>query len=306
MEDYGLEAKTYMAEPALAAAPKVKRPMTNTEKERNERRKAAFAELKALNPKVKWTNASKLTSFRNKGNTEGERAFMEAILVPAEAAGNAAAATAVAANKNVPAAVNAAQNAVLNEAGEVANKVANKYSRNNVKASLMRVMSKYNLKPSGAVIQQLLGLRRKGLNNTQFLAELNAKTAATAAKRAAKTLKKNNKAKNVLTQKTWKNIKQQVDMNVAASGLKVNALNRRALGVSRKNRPNLTVANFMRNRAPRKRKTKKNFQRNTYNVQKAKNKAMQNYYNQKKGQREREVFNFAPEGNMNRLENFLK
>ena len=244
---------------APVMAPKVKRPMTNTEKERNQRRKAAFAELKAVNPKAKWTNASKLISFRNKGNSEGERAFMESILVPAEAAGNAAAAQAVANNSNVTSAVNAAQNAVLNDAAAAANGVAKKFSRNNAKASLMRVMAKYNLKPSGALIQQLLGLHRKGQNNGAFLAELNAKASATAAKRAAKTLKKANKAPAVLTQKAWKNIKQQVNMNVAASGFKVNALNRRALAFSRKARPNLSVANFMRNRVPRKRRTKKFF-----------------------------------------------
>jgi len=238
-------------------APKLKRPMTNTEKERNERRKAAFAELKRMNPKAKWTNASKLISFRNKGNSEGERAFMESILVPAEAAGNAAAAQAVAKNRQVEPAVNAAQRDVLKKAAQTAKSVAKKFSRNNAKASLLRVMKKYDLKPSGAVIQQLLGLHRKGKNNTEFLAELNAKSAAAAAKRANTTVKKARFAPNVFTAKTWKNIKQQVDANVAASGIKVNALNRRALAVSRKARPNLSVANFMRNRAPHKRRTKK-------------------------------------------------
>jgi hypothetical protein len=238
-------------------APKLKRPMTNTEKERNERRKAAFAELKRMNPKAKWTNASKLISFRNKGNSEGERAFMESILVPAEAAGNAAAAQAVAKNRQVEPAVNAAQRDVLKKAAQTAKSVAKKFSRNNAKASLLRVMKKYDLKPSGAVIQQLLGLHRKGKNDTEFLAELNAKSAAAAAKRANTTVKKARFAPNVFTAKTWKNIKQQVDLNVAASGIKVNALNRRALAVSRKARPNLSVANFMRNRAPHKRRTKK-------------------------------------------------
>ena len=247
---------------AVPEAPKFKRPMTNTEKERNERRKAAFAELKRMNPKAKWTNASKLISFRNKGNSEGERAFMESILVPAEAAGNAAAAQAVAKNKPVEAAVNAAQRDVLKKAAQTAKSVAKKFSRNNAKASLLRVMKKYDLKPSGALIQQLLSLHRKGKNNTPFLAELNAKSAESAAKRANKTLKKARFAPNVFTAKTWKNIKQQVDANVAASGIKVNALNRRALAFSRKARPNLSVANFMRNRAPHRRRTKKNVPRN--------------------------------------------
>lgn len=246
--------------------PKVKRPMTNTEKERNERRKAAFAELKRMNPKAKWTNASKLISFRNKGNSEGERAFMESILVPAEAAGNAAAADAVANNKPIEPAVNAAQRNVFKNAAATARSVAKKFSRNNAKASLLRVMKKYELKPSGALIQQLLGLHRKGKNNTAFLAELNAKSAATAAKRANATVKKARFAPNVFTAKTWKNIKQQVDLNVAASGIKVNALNRRALAFSRKARPNLGVANFMRNRLPRKR-TKRVPENNRYALQ---------------------------------------
>ena len=255
----------------IAPPPKVKRPMTNTEKERNQRRKTAFAELKELNPKAKWTNASKLISFRNRGNTEGERAFMESILVPAEAAGNAAAAQAVAMNKPVIEAVNVAQANVFKEAAAAANGVAKKFSRNNAKASLMRVMAKYNLKPSGAIIQKLLGLHRMGKNNTDFLTELNAKSAASAAKRAAKTLKKSSRAPKILTQKAWKNIKQQVDMNVTASGLKVNALNRRALTFARKNRPNLTVGNFMRNRIPRIRKSRKVFpvkpEFNQYDIQ---------------------------------------
>jgi len=264
MNNQGIGPLTINSAPAVAAvpfmaAPKVKRPMTNTEKERNQRRKAAFAELKLSNPKAKWTNASKLISFRNKGNTEGERAFMESLLVPAEAAGNAAAAQAVANNRDVEPAVRAAQNSVLKNAAAAANKTAKKFSRNNAKASLMRVMSKYNLKPNAVLIQKFLSLHRQGKNNSEFLAELNAKTSAAAAKKAGQTLKKAKFAQEVLTQKAWKNIKQQVDMNVAASGLKVNALNRRALAFSRKNRPNLTVANFMRNRAPRKRPTRKVF-----------------------------------------------
>ena len=247
--------------------PKVKRPMTNTEKERNERRKAAFAELKRMNPKAKWTNASKLISFRNKGNSEGERAFMESILVPAEAAGNAAAANAMAKNRPIEPAVNAAQREVLKNAAQTAKSVAKKFSRNNAKASLLRVMKKYELKPSGALIQQLLGLHRKGKNNTPFLAELNAKSAAAAAKRANRTLKKARFAQNVLSPLTWKNIKQQVDMNVAASSMKVNALNRRALAFSRKVRPNLSVANFMRNRLPRKRTKRVVPENNRYALQ---------------------------------------
>jgi hypothetical protein len=231
--------------------------MTNTEKERNERRKAAFAQLKAVNPKAKWTNASKLISFRNRGNTEAERAFLESILVPAEAAGNAAAAQAVASNKNVEYAVDNAQRNVIKAAAATAKKVAGKFSRNNAKASLMRVMAKYDLKPNAILIQKLLSLHKQGKNNSEFLQELNAKSSATAAKRAAVTLKKSNKAQKVLTQKVWKNIKQQVDANVATSGYKVNALNRRALATARKNRPNLSVANFMRNRAPHRRRTRK-------------------------------------------------
>ena len=56
--------------------PKVKRPMNEKERERNERRKAALEELRKINPKAKWTNASKLVSQRNKGNNEGARNFL--------------------------------------------------------------------------------------------------------------------------------------------------------------------------------------------------------------------------------------
>jgi hypothetical protein len=192
---------------------------------------------------------------------------MESILVPAEAAGNAAAANAMAKNRPIEPAVNAAQREVLKNAAQTAKSVAKKFSRNNAKASLLRVMKKYELKPSGALIQQLLGLHRKGKNNTPFLAELNAKSAAAAAKRANRTLKKARFAQNVLSPLTWKNIKQQVDMNVAASSMKVNALNRRALAFSRKVRPNLSVANFMRNRLPRKRTKRVVPENNRYALQ---------------------------------------
>ena len=243
---------------AVAAAPKVKKPMSQAEVERNERRKAAWAELKALNPKAKWTDASKLVSFRNKGNKASENAFMEAILNPAEAAGAAAAAQAVANNRPVAPAVVEAQDAVINEAAGAANAVERKFTRNNAKRSLERVMAKYNLKPSGSLIQKMLGLHRKGENNTPFLKELEKKTAAAANKKAAKTLKKAKNATEVLTQSAWKEIKAQVNKNVLASGLKVDGVNRRLLTTARKNRPNLSVADFMAGREPRVRKNKTN------------------------------------------------
>jgi len=231
--------------------PKVKKPMNPAEKERNERRKAAFAELRALNPKARWTNASKLVSFRNAGKTEEERAFMEAILMPAEAAGNAAAAQAVANNKPVGPAVENAQNAVISDVARVAKKVERKFTRNNAKKSLMRVMDKYKLKPSGSLIQKFLGLHRRGDNNAAFLADLNQKTAKVAFARANKTVKKAKKAPQVLTQTAWRAIKDQVNRNVAASGMRLNAINRRALTIARKNRPDLGVRNFMMGRPAR-------------------------------------------------------
>lgn len=242
------------AAPVVAA--KVKKPMSQAEIDRNERRKAAFEELRKLNPKAKWTDASKLVSFRNKGEKGKENAFMEAIVNPAEAAGNAAAAQAVANNRPVAPAVVEAQNAVINEAAGAAAAVERKFTRNNAKRSLERVMAKYNLKPSGSLIQKMLGLHRRGENNAPFLQELNQKTAAAAVKKASKTVKKATKAPGVLTQSAWQEIKAQVNRNVLASGMKVNGINRRALTTARKNRPNLSVANFMRNKAPRVRKTK--------------------------------------------------
>jgi hypothetical protein len=242
-----------MVDPIVAPLPKVKKPMNPAEVERNERRKAAWAELKALNPKAKWTDASKLVSFRNKGNKASENAFIEAILNPAEAA-----AEAVVNNRPVTPAVL-----------EATNGVERKFTRNNAKRSLERVMTKYDLKPSGSLIQKMLGLHRRGENNGPFLRELEQKTAAAANKKARKTLKKPKNATKVLTQSAWKEIKAQVNKNVLASGIKVNGINRRALATARKLRPNLSVANFMFERTPRIRRTKKNkvnFRRNVPRV----------------------------------------
>jgi hypothetical protein len=55
----------------------------------------------------------------------------------------------------------------------------------------------------------------------------------------------------------WKTLKAQVNENVRTAGVKLNGINRRALAHLRKERPNLTVANFMRNRGPRVRRSKK-------------------------------------------------
>jgi hypothetical protein len=199
--------------------PKVKRNMTNAERERNERRKAAFAEIRAINPKAKWTNASKLVSYRNKGNTAKERELLASIGNP---------------------------------------QPVKKFTRNNAKESLLRVMRKYNLKPSGSLIQKFLGLHRKGMNNTEFLREVNRKSANLATRKAPKpTAPKPTAPKPTapvkITRKQAENFlrrKQQVNQNVAQSGLKVNAINRRALTFARKNRPNLALQNFLRNRVP--------------------------------------------------------
>ena len=69
-----------VAAPAAPIAPvAIKRPMTDAERERNERRKAAFVELRGINPKAKWTNASKLVAFRNRKDANGERALLNTI-----------------------------------------------------------------------------------------------------------------------------------------------------------------------------------------------------------------------------------
>jgi len=242
--------------------PKVKKPMNPAEVERNERRKAAFEELRKLNPKAKWTDASKLVSFRNRGNTNGERAFMESILKPAEAAGNVAALAAVANNKPVSPAVVEAQNGVINEAAGAAAAVERKFTRNNAKRSLERVMNKYKLKPSGSLIQQMLGLHRRGENNRPFLNALNQKTAAAAAKKANKTAKKAkigkrpNNVTKVQTNSEWQQRLKQARLNVAASGLRLAGPNLLAYA-GRKDRA-VNLPTFMTGRPARVRKTKNN------------------------------------------------
>lgn len=184
--------------------PKVKRAMNPDEVERNQRRKKAFEELKRINPKARWVDASKLVGYRNKGDKNSEEAFLRNIATQ-KANANAAAPA-------VPAPI---------------------------------------------------------------------------------------------AQSVWKNIKAQVNKDVLESGMKLNGIDRRALATSRKLNPGLTVANFMRNRVPHKRRTKKVLPKNSYNIQKAKNKAMKNYYNQKRVRQEQELLNFKPQGNTGRLENFL-
>ena len=186
--------------------PKVKRAMNPQELERNERRKKAFEELKRINPKARWVDASKLVGYRNRGDKNSEVALL----------------------KNI---------ATKNSGTKKANAV-----------------------PA---------------------------------------------APSVAAQSAWKNIKAQVNKNVLESGMKLNGIDRRALATSRKLNPGLSVANFMRNRVPHKRRTKKVVPKNSYNIQKAKNKAIINYYNQKRVRQEKELLNFKPQANSGRLQNFF-
>jgi len=263
---------------AVMAAPvaqpkKEKRPMSQVERERNERRKAAFAELRALNPKAKWTNASKLVSFRNKGKNTNANALLRNVRNSVNVAGVAAAAAATVANKPVAATVKKAKKEVAFAALKAANTAVTRNnknrSRNAVKTNLTARMSVHGKKPSAILIQKLLGLRRAGKNNTEFLAEVDRVAAAAAAAEAAKVVRREERAakkaaktqKNAkkvnISPKVWKTLKAQVNENVRTAGVKVNAINRRALAHLRKNRPNLTVANFMRNRGPRVRRSRK-------------------------------------------------
>ena len=84
--------------------------------------------------------------------------------------------------------------------------------------------------------------------------------------------------------------------------MKVNAINRRALAVVRQARPNLSVVNFMRNRAPHRRREKKNNTRKNN----AKNKALRNYYEQKPILREQELLAFKPNVNQEKYDNFFR
>ena len=272
---------------AVAAPKKEKRAMSEAERERNERRKAAFAEIRALNPKAKWTNASKLVSFRNKGKNTNAEALLRSIRNSINAAGIAVATAAAVANKPAAKTVKKAKKEVAFAALKAANTAVTRNnknrSRNAVKTNLTQRMSVHGKKPSAILIQQLLKIRRAGMNNTAFLAEVDRVAAAAAkaeaektirreeraakkaAKNAAKTArnqKKANKAAaktvkaNNMKTSVWKTLKAQVNENVRTAGVKLNGVNRRALAHLRKERPNLTVANFMRNRAPRRRSKK--------------------------------------------------
>jgi len=190
----------------INAPKKEKKPMSEAEKERNERRKAAFEELKAINPKVKWTNASKLVSYRNKGNSASEQGLLEEIADAAAAAGNAAAvnaglngkapgpAAAKAEKKVVATAAKTAKKANGN-AAKAAAKAAEKEARlvikQKAKNNLTVAMRNWGAKPTGPEIQTLYGRRLKGEANANFFNKLrNARTVGRKNRNAAKTIKK--------------------------------------------------------------------------------------------------------------------
>jgi hypothetical protein len=195
--------------PPLAAvinAPKKeKKPMSEAEKERNERRKAAFEELKAINPKAKWTNASKLVSYRNKGNSASEQGLLDQIADAAAAAGNAAAvnagvngkapgpAAAKAEKKVVATAAKTAKKANGNAAkaaAQAAEKEARLVIKQKAKNNLTVAMRNYG-KPSAVNIQTLYGRRLKGMVNGNFFNKLrNARTVGRKNRNGAKTVKK--------------------------------------------------------------------------------------------------------------------
>ena len=301
-----------VATPLNVAMPKKeKRVMSAKERERNERRKAAFAEIRGLNPKAKWTNASKLVSYRNKGKSANANALLRNIRNSVNAAGIAAKISATVANKPVAPAVKKAKKEVAFAAVKAANNAVTRNNQNRsreaVKANLTSRMSVHGKSPSAILIQKLLGLRRAGKNNSEFLAEVDKLAAAAAAKNAAvvvrreeriakkaerntakalkraginqrkanrtakATAKATPKVPNATPAAIWKNLKMQVNRNVESTGQKLNAINRRALAHLRKNNPNITVTNFMKNRVPHKRRSKKNrngIQMLPYKVQK--------------------------------------
>jgi len=144
-----------VAAPAAPIAPvAIKRPMTDAERERNERRKAAFVELRGINPKAKWTNASKLVAFRNRKNANGERALLNTI-------------------RNSKPANNKPKNNVkknkTKKAPAVA--VAPKVAFKNLRAQVTRNVTNAGVKLNAARRQQLAALRRNnpGLSIANYL-----------------------------------------------------------------------------------------------------------------------------------------
>lgn len=254
---------------------KEKRQLTQKERDLNERRKAAQAELKEVREKVKWTNVCKFTSRRNKGNAISARNFLQEMNSAKDAAVGVAAANAKANGKPASPAREAVKAEVEKNVAKAVRSVTRKLGqnaqnrRNRAKANLLSVLSPHGKKPTAQSISKLLSLRKAGQNNAAYLAQLNV-AAATAVAAVNKTLKKvvqrSPKAK-AASPTDFKKIREQVTKNVEQSGMKVNALNRRALAVARQGRPNLSVANFMRNRVPHRRRTKKaNVPRNNVNA----------------------------------------
>ena len=232
--------------------------MTKAEQERNERRKAAHEELKAINPKAKWTNASKLTSFRNKGDAEKEDEFMAAFM---NAAGEAAAEAAAKPKRKSKKANNSPTNYAKRKAQVNANVGVSGFK---VNAINRRALAGARAANPGLTVAEFMESRapRKKKNKTEKknnLANLFKNVAPAKPKRKSK--KANNSPTNYAKRKA------QVNANVGVSGFKVNAIGRRALAVARAANPGLTVAEFMKSRKPRaKKNTKKNNRRvNNYN-----------------------------------------
>ena len=257
--------------------PKVKRAMNPQELERNERRKKAFEELKRINPKARWVDASKLVGYRNRGDKNSEVALL----------------------KNI-----ATKNSGTKKANAVpaAPSVAAQSAWKNIKAQVNKDVLESGMKLNG-IDRRALATSRKlnpGLSVANFM-----RNRVPHKRRTKKVNVAAPVAPSAAAQSAWKNIKAQVNKNVLESGMKLNGIDRRALATSRKLNPGLSVANFMRNRVPHKRRTKKVVPKNSYNIQKAKNKAIINYYNQKRVRQEKELLNFKPQANSGRLQNFF-
>ena len=249
---------------------KEKRAQTQKEIELNERRRAAQAELKQVQEKVKWTNVCKFTSRRNKGNTISAKNFLNSIRTNADAAAGVAAANAVASGKPASPAREEAKKEVKRNVDNAVRTVTRKLGpnaqnrRNKAKQNLLSVLSPHGKKPTAQSIQKLLGIRKRGEPNAVFLEQIQAAAAEAAAKTVQKVVKRSPKAKAAAPTE-FKQIKEQVAKNVAESGMKVNAINRRALAIARQTRRNLSVANFMKGRPTRVRRVAKPKMNNTRN-----------------------------------------
>ena len=144
---------------APAPAPKVKKPMTAAMIEVNEQRLAAWEELKAINPKATWINATRIVSYRRPGKTQnrGKEAELLQRLRNTRPANNNA--------TPVPAkTVRKKKLAFANNVAATGVKTASR--RNRARNILIARLQQYGKKPKMINISTLAGLLGKTNANT--------------------------------------------------------------------------------------------------------------------------------------------